>query len=142
MTAFVDGGVTPAELILDHARRRVGAGPVPEGSVVLGSARLLSPTCGDAVAVSVVVTETGWAVHWDGRGCEVSQAGASLLAELVTGPDDESLIDDFLAAMRTRTPNDRLGDAAALLSLAGNPLRAKCATLAWRAAAEALGEPR
>lgn len=131
MTALVDGSVTPVELILDHARRRVGTALPSEPTA---SVRLISPSCGDVVTVALVETEEGTALRWDGRGCEVSQASASMLAEL--GPAAPIAL--FLEAMATRTPVDGLGDAAALLSLAGNPLRAKCATLAWRAAAELL----
>jgi nitrogen fixation NifU-like protein len=130
---FVDGSVTPAELILDHARRRVGAG-LP--SDARASVRLISPTCGDVVTVALVETDSGVALRWDGRGCEVSQASASMLAELGASAPVEA----FLSAMATRGSADGLGDAEALLSLAGNPMRAKCATLAWRAAAEALAQ--
>ncbi|NQX27722.1 iron-sulfur cluster assembly scaffold protein [Microbacteriaceae bacterium VKM Ac-2854] len=128
---LIDPAVTPTDLILDHARRRVGAG-LPAGAAA--SARLISPTCGDVITIALVETDSGVVVRWDGRGCEVSQASASMLAEL--GPS--APIVAFLSAMATRGRADGLGDADALLTLAGNPVRAKCATLAWRAAAEAL----
>ncbi|NQX13533.1 iron-sulfur cluster assembly scaffold protein [Microbacteriaceae bacterium VKM Ac-2855] len=132
MTSLLDGAVTPTELILDHARRRVGAG-LPEQAASC-AVRLISPTCGDVISLALVVSNEGTRVAWEGRGCEVSQASASMLAEL---SPDLATIARFLEGMRDRTPVTGLGDAEALLSLAGNPVRAKCATLAWRAAAEA-----
>ncbi|NRG39581.1 iron-sulfur cluster assembly scaffold protein [Rathayibacter sp. VKM Ac-2835] len=143
-----------AELIRAHAQHPVGRDEaVPAG--VLGRAELLTPTCGDRIEVRVSGDAAAPAISWSGRGCEVSQGSASLLADELDGLDPASIrqrVVAFLDAMaahdavsgRAADPDGSaghaLGDEAALLLVAANPVRSVCATLAWRALRDALDE--
>ncbi|MCJ1673145.1 MULTISPECIES: iron-sulfur cluster assembly scaffold protein [unclassified Rathayibacter] len=141
-----------AELIRAHARHPVGRDDaMPAG--VLGRAELLTPTCGDRIEVRVSGDATALAISWSGRGCEVSQGSASLLADELDGLDAVTArgrVAAFLDAMaahdavsgRGADPDgpagQALGDEAALLLVAANPVRSVCAALAWRALRDAL----
>jgi excinuclease UvrABC ATPase subunit len=92
---------------------------------------------------------------WEGAGCSISQASASMLAELVRlDPDGvprtermprseaSALIDGFREALRSRgtidLDEDTFGDAAALSGVSKYTARVKCAMLAWVAFEDAL----
>ncbi len=132
------------ELILDHSRTPHGFGlrePIPAQS------HQVNPTCGDEVTLQVHRAEDGTveAIAWEGHGCAISQASASLLAELAEGltvDDLEGRISVFREAMRSRgkiQPDEELlGDAAALGGVSKYVARVKCAMLAWVAAEDAL----
>ncbi len=88
------------------------------------------------------------AVGFDGSGCAISQASASLMTEAVRGLDRaafERLFAAFRAAVTGGTPDPaiELGKLEALAGVAGFPMRVKCATLAWHALEAALeADPR
>ena len=131
------------ELLADHARRRSGfREPASEGE--WREARLRSPTCGDDLTVRVRV-ERGWVaeVEWHGLGCEVSQASASMLAELVPGTPLSELpaLADRVATLVQQpegAEDAELGDAEALAGIGRLPLRGRCALLSWNALRAAL----
>jgi nitrogen fixation NifU-like protein len=131
------------QLILDHAKS-------PHGRVVLesptASSHQLNPTCGDEVTLSIEVRGDVIAgVGWEGHGCTISQASASLLATLIEGvpvTDAESLLAEFRTAMRSRgeieLDEERFGDAIALNGVSRYIARVKCAMLPWVALEHAL----
>lgn len=131
------------ELILDHSRTPHGYGLRDE---VAAQSHQLNPTCGDEITLQVRAADgTIEAVVWEGHGCAISQASASLFAELVEGlevADVEHRIAVFREAMRSRgkiEPDpELLGDAAALGGVSRYVARVKCAMLAWVAAEDAL----
>ena len=132
------------ELILDHSRTPHGYGLRAE---VAAQSHQLNPTCGDEITLQVHRGADGAveALAWEGHGCAISQASASLLAELAEGLSVEELelrIAAFREAMRSRgtiTPDEELlGDAAALGGVSKYVARVKCAMLAWVAAEDAL----
>ncbi|WP_194420518.1 Fe-S cluster assembly sulfur transfer protein SufU [Microbacterium abyssi] len=132
------------ELILDHSRTPHGFGLRDE---VAAQSHQLNPTCGDEITLQVHPGADGTieAIAWEGHGCAISQASASLFAELVEGmtvPEIEKRIESFREAMRSRgkiEPDEELlGDAAALGSVSRYVARVKCAMLAWVAAEDAL----
>lgn len=132
------------ELILDHSRTPHGYGLRGE---VAAQSHQVNPTCGDEITLQVhrAVDGTIEAVAWEGHGCAISQASASLFAELVEGlevPDVLRRIDAFREAMRSRgriAPDpELLGDAAALEGVSKYVARVKCAMLAWVAAEDAI----
>lgn len=132
------------ELILDHSRTPHGYGLRDE---VAAQSHQLNPTCGDEITLQVHAAPDGTieAVAWEGHGCAISQASASLFAELVDGlevADVERRIAVFREAMRSRgriAPDaELLGDAAALGGVSRYVARVKCAMLAWVAAEDAL----
>lgn len=130
-----------AELLRAHARHPVGR--VADAGDVLGRAELTTPTCGDRLELRVGGGAEGVALTWGGRGCEVSQGSASLLVDELDGATAATArrrAAAVLEAMATGRPDPALGDEAALLAVAANPVRSVCATLAWRALVAALDQ--
>lgn len=134
------------ELILDHSRTPHGYGLREE---IRAQSHQLNPTCGDEVTLQVHRADDGTveAIAWEGHGCAISQASASMLAELAEGltvDDLEVRIASFREAMRSRgkiQPDEELlGDAAALGGVSKYVARVKCAMLAWVAAEDALAK--
>ena len=132
------------ELILDHSRTPHGYGL---RDAIPAQSHQVNPTCGDEVTLQVHRAADGSveAIAWEGHGCAISQASASLLAELAEGLTVEQLevrIAAFREAMRSRgtiEPDEELlGDAAALGGVSKYVARVKCAMLAWVAAEDAL----
>lgn len=129
------------EVILDHYRRPRNQGRVEQADATV---HLNNPTCGDEIEMSIRV-EDGVVreLRFQGRGCAVSQASASMMSELVTGRTlaaAERLVDGFRAMMRgsAAAAGDReLGDLRALAGVARLPGRVRCAMLGWNAFEEA-----
>jgi len=132
------------ELILDHSKRPIGKGELeaPEGASV-ASHHEFNPSCGDELTMSIAVDpETGRIEQaaWDGQGCSISMASASILSQLLR---DETLtmgeaqlrIDAFREMIQSRGENEPdeelLGDAVALQGVAKFVMRVKCAMLGW-----------
>ena len=137
------------ELILEHAKRREGEGLLEP----FDAERFLrNPTCGDEIRLRVRVAGAGDdrrvdALGWQGQGCSISQASASVLAEQAPGltvAAARERIEAMRALLRTRgavEPDEAvLGDAVAFAGVARFPMRVKCAMLAWVALEEALTE--
>jgi nitrogen fixation NifU-like protein len=137
------------ELILDHSRHPQGFG-LKDGATA--SSHQVNPTCGDEVTLQLHVdpaTDVVTAVSWEGHGCAISQASASLFTEMAVGlplDDLQSRIDLFRVAMRSRgaiEPDEELlGDAAALGGVSKYIARVKCAMLAWVAAEHTIDQVR
>jgi nitrogen fixation NifU-like protein len=130
------------EIILDHYRHPHHAGlREPFDAEVTH----VNPVCGDEVTVRVVVkdADTGPVVadvSYDALGCSISQASASVLADLLIGrPVGEAMKvnDEFLALMQSQgegQPDEGvLGDAVAFAGVSKYPARIKCALLSWMA---------
>ncbi len=120
------------EIILDHFRRPRHRHEIPDAEI---EEHLNNPLCGDEVTVYANLGNDGLEVGFTGRGCAISQASASMLAERVAGKgrgEAEGEIEAFLEMMRTE-PNEELGDLAALKGVVQTPNRIRCATLAWDA---------
>lgn len=132
------------ELILDHAKNRRGFGLA--GSDADATSHQRNPICGDEITVRVRVEDGRVAsLTWEGAGCSISQASASMLAELAEGLDKKAsahLIDGFREAMRSKgaleLDEDEYGDATALSGVSKYTARVKCAMLAWVAFEDAL----
>lgn len=128
------------ELILDHSKRRVGFGLADEEGRSATSHQH-NPLCGDEITLRLRLAEDGETVRdvtWEGNGCSISQASASMLAELVDGmprAEASALIDGFREALRSRgtveLDEDVYLDAAALSGVSKYVARVKCAMLAW-----------
>ncbi len=135
MSAFDD---LYQEIIMDHYRTPRGAArldDVPQSMVHE------NPTCGDSIKLSVEVgsDERIERVRFDGRGCAISTASASLMTETLKGlsvAEARERAETFIKALRGDLPADVLdgmGDLAAFKGIASFPVRVKCATLAWHA---------
>jgi len=126
------------EIILDHYKH-----PHHKGLQETYDAEVhhVNPTCGDEVTLRVrLAAGTVEQVTYDGQGCSISQASASVMADLVTGRSVEdalALQDEFLTLMQGRgqiePDEDRLEDAVAFAGVAKYPARVKCALLGWMA---------
>jgi nitrogen fixation NifU-like protein len=130
------------EVILDHYKRPRNRGRLDgEGTAAVD---LQNPTCGDEIHLSVAMRDGRITdVRFDGRGCSISMASASMMTEACKGKtvDEAVAIDHDFKRMLTGQPaaEDRLGDLVALSGVAQFPVRIKCATLAWNALVRALG---
>jgi nitrogen fixation NifU-like protein len=133
------------QVILDLSRRPHGRGLEPEPA---GQSHQINPTCGDEITLQVHLEPDGErirAIRWEGQGCSISQASASLFSDLAPGltlAELSTRIDAFRIAMRSRgtiEPDEELlGDAVALGGVSRYVARVKCAMLAWVAGEEAI----
>ncbi len=120
------------EIVLDHYRRPRHRHEIEDAEI---EEHLNNPLCGDEVTVYANLRDEGLEVGFTGRGCAISQASASMLAERLAGKSQgeaEEEISAFLQMMRTE-PNEDLGDLVALKNVVQTPNRIRCATLAWDA---------
>ena len=139
------------QIILDHSKARHGSGlaatQAPEGAST-GQSHQLNPVCGDEVTLRLAVEDGKVAqVSWDGAGCSISMASASVLRELAEGMTIEELhtaIDRFREVLRSRgkvhADPELLGDAAAFEGVSRYAARVKCAMISWVAAEDALNQ--
>lgn len=103
-----------------------------------------NPTCGDMVKVQIKVEgERLDQVQFDGEGCAISMASASIMTELLKGKTFEealALISDFTKLISGEELEDKeaLSEAAALQGVAQFPTRIRCAQLAWKAVEDAI----
>ncbi|WP_203834562.1 Fe-S cluster assembly sulfur transfer protein SufU [Winogradskya humida] len=123
------------DIILDHYKHPHGRGL---RDPFQGEAHHVNPTCGDEITLRV--TEDLSEISYDGMGCSISQASASVLHELLKGrtPGEAFEIHEaFLALMQGRgqvePDEDVLGDGIAFAGVAKYPARVKCALLPWMA---------
>ncbi|WP_320067160.1 Fe-S cluster assembly sulfur transfer protein SufU [Micromonospora sp. RTGN7] len=131
------------EIILDHYKRPHGRGlrDADDPGDRVAEAHHVNPTCGDEVTVRVATD--GDVLHdisYDGAGCSISQASASVLHELLRGRgagEAFTVHEAFVELMSGRgqvTPDeDVLGDGVAFAGVARYPARVKCALLPWMA---------
>ncbi len=141
------------ELILDHSKHPVGNPLHDVGDAAHADSHQKNPVCGDEITLRVAVdADRITEVSWEGTGCSISQASASMLASLVeeqiegdgmTRADAASLIEGFREALRSRgtipLDEETFGDAAALSGVSKFSARVKCAMLAWVALEDGLG---
>jgi nitrogen fixation NifU-like protein len=131
------------EIILDHYKRPHGRGLREPFEA---EAHHVNPTCGDEVTLRVhVVDGQVEDVSYEGMGCSISQASASVLHELmheITVTDALKVHEAFVALMAGRgqvEPDEALlEDAVAFAGVAKYPARVKCALLPWMAFKDAL----
>lgn len=129
------------EVILDHYKRPRNFGPLEEP---MSKAQGYNPLCGDQVTVCLraedgVIED----VRFEGVGCAISTASASLMTEAVKGrtvEEAEALFERFHDVLTGQSEIDEveLGKLEALSGVREFPVRIKCATLAWHALRAAL----
>ncbi|MGH3475644.1 MAG: Fe-S cluster assembly sulfur transfer protein SufU [Nocardioidaceae bacterium] len=124
------------EIILDHYKHPHHRGLREPYDVQVHH---VNPTCGDEVTLRVHLVDGKVAdVSYDALGCSISQAAASVMADLVIGRSLEeatAVHEDFLALMQGKgePDDDRLEDGVAFAGVAKFPARIKCALLSWMA---------
>ena len=130
------------EVILDHNRRPRNFHALADAS---HSAEGYNPLCGDRLTLYLkvdggIVTD----VSFEGAGCAISKASASLMTDAVKGKtiaEAEALFERFHLLVTGKLPDTEqqsLGSLRAFSGVARFPLRVKCASLAWHAMHSAL----
>ena len=126
------------EIILDHYKHPRNKADL---SHLADDAVFENPSCGDTVKLEVHMDDDGRIaeVLFDGYGCAVSTASASMMTECLPGMTSEearNFVSVFLSVLRGKENPECLekwGDLAVLGGVAKFPLRVKCAALAWHA---------
>jgi len=122
------------EVILDHNRSPRNFGPL-EGADLKADGH--NPLCGDKISIAVKVEDGVLTdVRFEGSGCAISKASASLMTEGVKGKSlDEALamFDRFrqLVTDQDALVDPSLGKLAVFAGVRDYPARVKCAILAW-----------
>lgn len=129
------------EIILDHYKH-------PRGHVLAdpaGESYQVNPTCGDEVTVGVRLDDQGHVhVGYEGQGCSISQASASVMTELLEGASladmaqAERAFVEMMHSKGSGEPDEGvLGDGIAFVGVSKYPARIKCALLPWMALQDA-----
>lgn len=130
------------EIILDHYRNPQGRGLREPFEAQVHH---VNPTCGDEIDLRLHLSTIDGVtvvddVSYEGQGCSISQASASVLYDSVVGqPLDEALesMDRFQAMLQSKGEisgdEETMGDAVAFAGVAKYPARVKCALLPWMA---------
>jgi nitrogen fixation protein NifU and related proteins len=131
------------QLIIDHNRHPRNFGPLENASQTASGD---NPLCGDRITLYVRMENDVIAdIRFEGSGCAISQASASLMTTAVRGKKAAEALEMFRAfhamvAGPQDTPADarRLGKLAAFAGVRAFPARVKCANLPWHTLRAAL----
>jgi nitrogen fixation NifU-like protein len=127
------------EVILDHNRHPRNFGPLPAAN---RKAEGHNPLCGDRVTVYLDVEgDRIRDVAFEGAGCAISTASASLMTEALKGlgvEEARALFRGFHELLTKGDEGEDLGKLAVFTGVREYPMRVKCATLAWHALMAAL----
>ncbi|KAF1299344.1 SUF system NifU family Fe-S cluster assembly protein [Enterococcus sp. JM4C] len=129
------------QVILDHSSHPHHHGTLAESTQTI---EMNNPTCGDVIQLELSLEDDVIkAIAFDGSGCSISTASASMMTDAVMGKtvaEAEDLIHNFSELVQGKEVKDEdsLGDAAMLSGVAKFPARIKCATLAWKALEQAI----
>ncbi len=130
------------EIILDHYAHPRNRGRLEGAEVVVEG---VNPSCGDEISLFARVRDgVVEEVRFEGKGCSISQASASMMTEAVRGrslAEVRELLERFRRMMHGEPPDEQaLGELVALQGVRRFPVRVKCATLAWVALERGLSE--
>lgn len=133
------------EIILDHYKHPKGRGLREPFSAEVHH---VNPTCGDEVTLRVQLADDKLIdISYEGQGCSISQASASVLYELLAGAELGDALKAHAAFTELMTgkglvePDEEiLGDGVAFAGVAKFPARVKCALLSWMALKDAIGQ--
>ncbi len=129
---------------MDHYKNPRNKGVI-EGDVL--TVDMNNPTCGDRIQLQLQVEEgIVQEAKFDGEGCSISMASASMMTQAVKGKkiDDALEMSELFSKMMLGEDVDMdklsLEDIEALQGVAKFPARIKCATLAWKAMEKGVNE--
>ena len=131
------------EVILDHYRSPRNKRALSDATVSL---KKNNPLCGDEITIHARVEDGAVTeLAFEGQGCSISQASASMLTENVSGKtveDANALAGEFRSMMegKAEPDEDEFGDLMALKGVVKYPVRIKCAVLGWDVLQDALGQ--
>jgi len=127
------------QVILDHNKRPRNRGKLPTANRV---AHGENPSCGDHCTVYLKLDGDRISeISFDGSGCAISQASASLMTTLLKGKtiaEAEALYGKFHDIVTSGKEPEEISDLAAFAGVHAFPARIKCATLGWHAALNAI----
>ncbi|HTV97726.1 MAG TPA: SUF system NifU family Fe-S cluster assembly protein [Steroidobacteraceae bacterium] len=134
------------DVILDHNRRPRNFGPLEPADA---TAEGVNPLCGDRLTLRLKLAQDRIEeIRFEGQGCAISTASASLMTEAVKGKSREQAMELFDRVHRLLTDDaadaddaERLGKLAALSGVREYPARVKCASLCWHTLVSALKSP-
>jgi nitrogen fixation NifU-like protein len=131
------------EIILDHYSNPCNRGKLENPTIIMEG---VNPLCGDEISLYLLI-ENDYIkdVKFDGKGCSISQASASMMTEAIKGnglSEVVSIIDAFKKMIQGEEVSFDLGDLVAFKGLRKFPSRVKCALLAWNTLQKALDEFR
>jgi len=131
------------EIILEHYHHPRHKGALPDANL---TAEGMNPLCGDELTL-YLKTDGDRIVEarFDGRGCSISQASASMLTEAIRGLtlQEAQVLQERVKAMLTGAPHEPFNeedDLSALEGVKNYPVRIKCALLAWTTLEEILSK--
>lgn len=123
-------------VIMDHYKRPRNKGVLEDSSITID---MNNPTCGDRIRLTMkehngIIED----VKFEGEGCSISMASASMMTALIKGKDVHTALNlaNIFSEMiqgKDYDTNLDLGDIEALQGVSKFPARIKCATLAWKA---------
>lgn len=114
------------EMILEEYKHPKNKGTLADAT---NTAHVNNPTCGDEITLTVKLEkDIIFDIKFEGVGCAISQASASLFTEHIKGKKVEDVL------------NMDENEILSLLGFEPNPMRMKCAVLIMRAVAKALGD--
>ena len=128
------------EIILDHGKNPRNKGKC-EGYT--SEAKAYNPLCGDKIHIYIKLNNEKKIVDlsFEGEGCAISLASASILTELTKGKDlsfIKKISEDFLNMIKNKTKitlnsltEDEMTTISSLSGVQEFPMRVKCATMAW-----------
>lgn len=130
-------------VIMDHYKTPRNKGVLEESSITVD---MNNPTCGDVIHLTMQIEDgTVQNAKFEGEGCSISMASASMMTQLIKGKSVEdaltlaNTISNIMLGQEYDNSVD-LGDIEALSGVAKFPARIKCATLAWKAMEQGVGK--
>lgn len=132
------------DIILDHSKHPRHFGPLEHAT---HHANGHNPLCGDRITIHLIVGADGRIaeIKFEGRGCAISQASASLMTDMLSGrsrDEAEKLMTGFLHLVKGEDASGLSEDDMEILQVMAGvsafPMRVKCATLAWHTMKSAL----
>ncbi len=121
------------EVIIDHGRHPRNFGAPADATHQLEG---FNPLCGDKLTLFLKITDNKIdKVMFEGAGCAISMASASLMSQQLQGKSVEEARELFALfhamVVDKQDPNENLGKLSILQGVKEYPARVKCATLAW-----------
>lgn len=130
------------DLIVDHSKRPRNFGALDDPTHYCEGH---NPLCGDNVTIYLRIQDgIVEGARFDGNGCAISTASASMMTEAIKGKsvrEVEELFERFRSRLTSEEepePEEDLGSLESLVGVREYPMRVKCATLPWHALHAAL----
>ena len=139
------------EIILDHGKNPRNLRKTENFNK---DAKGHNPLCGDKVHVYLKLNENKQVedISFEGQGCAISMASASIMTDLVRGKEEKEvkeIVNDFLEMIKEKNQlNNKIlheDEKTKLMCLSGvknYPMRVKCATLSWHTLTSAINNKK